>query len=282
MIHPYRTVTKAVVPAAGLGSRMLPMTKSVPKEMFPAGTKPMIHLVVEEAQASGIFQICIVLRPGKEIIKDYFSLRHPGEGEGNEGAEAIEELVKACEIRYVYQPEPRGLGDALLQCRDFVGSDAFVMMIPDQLIISREPATKQILEHWYPGIAIWSALINLPSEEARYFPGARGYALGEEISPAVHRVEALISADEMDTRLNDVKHQIRGIGRTVYPPQIFDYLGPDHVNPRTGQVDLLKTFEVCSRSIDHYAVFLNGDFFDLGTFEGYYRYAPRIWELFRQ
>src|SRR2546423_1527767 len=103
-------VEKAVIPAAGLGSRMLPITKSIPKEMLLVGRKPMIQHVVEEAAASGLKQICIVIRKGKEAIRDYFCLKYAHKQDRS--IEELERLLAVCEITFAYQEQPLGLGDA--------------------------------------------------------------------------------------------------------------------------------------------------------------------------
>lgn len=269
-------VEKAVIPAAGLGSRMLPITKSIPKEMLPVGRKPMIQHIVEEAVASGLTQICIVIRKGKEAIRDYFCLRH--HNKRDRSLEELERLVAGCEITFAYQGQPLGLGDALLQARDFVGSHSFVMLIPDQLLRARPPATSQLLECEKSGSAICSSLLKIPREETPFFVGARGFEC-EQIAGSNEFVMGRILAEEETVRLyRDLDYEVRGFGRTIYPPVIFDYLGEDFINPQTGEVDLLKTFEQCTREVEHRGVLLEGEPFDLGTFTGYYHYLPRLWE----
>ena len=269
-------VEKAVIPAAGLGSRMLPITKSIPKEMLPAGRKPMIQHVVEEAVASGLKQICIVIRKGKEAIRDYFCLKYPHKQDRN--LEELERLLSGCEITFAYQEQPLGLGDALLQARDFVGSHSFVMMIPDQLMRADPPATSQLLKCERAGSAICTSLLKIPKEETPFFVGARGFRC-EQITGSNEFVMGRIQTEEETVRLyRDLDYEVRGFGRTIYPPVIFDYLGRDFINPQTGEVDLLKTFEQCAAEVEHRGVLLEGEPFDLGTFTGYYHYLPRLWE----
>lgn len=269
-------VEKAVIPAAGLGSRMLPITRSIPKEMLPAGRKPMIQHIVEEAVASGLKQICIVIRQGKEVIRDYFSLSHPHKQDRN--LEELERLIAGCEITFVYQEQPRGLGDALLQAKGFVGDQSFVMMIPDQLIRAQPPATSQLLKCEKAGSAICTSLLKIPKADAPFFVGARGFH-GEQIAGSNEFVMGRIQTESETVRLyRNLDYEVRGFGRTIYPPVIFDYLGQDFVNPQTGEVDLLKTFERCTQEVEHRGVLLAGEPFDLGTFPGYYHYLPRLWE----
>jgi UTP--glucose-1-phosphate uridylyltransferase len=272
-----QTDIRAVIPAAGLGSRMLPVTKGVPKEMLPAGRKPLIQHVVEEAVASGIREICVVIRAGKEVIRDYFLLRQPEARKRGRDIEELEALVARCELTFVYQQETRGLGDALLQAKDFVGRDSFVMMIPDQLARATTPATLQLLRSRTSSAAVCSSLVRLPKEEARFFPGARGFEFERVGASEPLRMGRLLSEEEMREAYREVDYEIRGFGRTLYPPEIFDYLGRDFTNPETGEVDLSRTFETLTERLAHRGVLLAGEFFDVGTFEGYYRSLPRMW-----
>lgn len=271
-------IRKAVIPAAGLGSRMLPITRSIPKEMLPVGRKPMLQHLVEEAVASGINQICIVIREGKEVIRDYFSLKAIAGYEFDESVAELRALVARCEFTFVFQPRPLGLGNALLEARDFTGNDSFVMMIPDQLLFGETPAAGQLLKHWRAGTAIWSSLLRLPKEERSFFAGARGVEY-QAINAREVAISRLLTEEETLRVHRDLNYEVRGFGRTIFPPEIFDYLGPEFVNPRTGEVDLLKTFEKCRGELKNFGVWLQGEPFDLGTFSSYYRYLPKLWEI---
>jgi UTP--glucose-1-phosphate uridylyltransferase len=271
-------VIKAVIPAAGFGSRMMPLTKVIPKEMLPVGSKPMIQHAVEEAVASGIKQIGIVIRQGKEIIKDHFTLRSPVGGKGAERAAELEALMDSCELTFIYQKRPLGLGDALLEAKDFVGEESFVMMIPDQQLHDTVPATAQLLRRWQPGPTIWSSLLRLPKVELPFFIGARGVRYTEKGAGEI-LISGLSTEEETERTHRGLSYEVRGFGRTIYPPQIFDYLGAEFINPQSGEVDLAKTFEKCTEKLEIRGTWLAGDAFDLGTFRGYYRYLPKLWEL---
>ena len=272
-------VEKAVIPAAGLGSRMLPFTKGVPKEMLPVGRKPMIQHVVEEASLSGLKRICIVIREGKELIRDYFCLRHPEAHKRDASIEELERLVADLELSFIYQERPAGLGDAIFQARDFVGDDPFVMMIPDQLMLSEIPAALQLTRGFQKGPSIRSSLLRLPKGEVSYFAGARGVEVErEERGSGELVISRLQTEEETRAAYGEKAYELRGFGRTLYPPEIFDYLGRDFINPRTAEVDLWKTFQAAAGKIEHRGVILEGEPLDLGTFEGYYHYLPRFRE----
>ncbi len=271
-------VRKAVIPAAGFGSRMLPITRSIPKEMLPVGRKPMLQHVVEEAVASGIDQICIVIRAGKEVIRDYFSPAITTALEKDRNVTQLTSLLSKCELTFVSQKRPLGLGNALLEARHFAGNDSFVMMIPDQLLFGETPAAAQLLEHWRPGTSIWSSLLRLTKEERSFFAGARGVEY-REINKQEVSISGLRTEEETLRAHEEFNYEVRGFGRTIFPPEIFDYLGPRFVNLETGEVDLLKTFEECRGKIENFGVWLEGEAFDLGSFPSYRRYLPRLWEL---
>jgi UTP--glucose-1-phosphate uridylyltransferase len=271
------TIRKAVIPAAGLGTRMLPITRSVPKEMLPVGRKPMIQHVLEEAVLSGLEQVCIVIREGKEIIKDYFcQRRHASLDRCDANMEELERLVASCELTFIYQPQPRGLGNALLQASPFVGDESFVMMIPDQLMLAHIPATLQLIRDSQPGSFIRSGLLRLAKAELPFFAGARGVEIESRSDEGEYAISRLQTEEETRATYSDAAFELRGFGRTVYPPEIFDYLGEDYINPRTGEVDLWKTFAASAGIIEHRGRLLEGEPLDLGTFEGYYHYLPRF------
>jgi UTP--glucose-1-phosphate uridylyltransferase len=273
---PVVTITKAVIPAAGRGTRMMPISRAIPKEMFAVGRKPMIQYIVEEAIQSGLRELCIVIREGKEIIREYFAVNGSSR-ELNPYVMELGTLLAKCELTFVFQKDQLGLGDALAKARDFVGGEPFVMMIPDQLIVGRKPATAQLLEHYKPG-AVFSSLLRLPKSERRFFAGARGVDY-RKISEREVTISRLLNEEETRKIHVELDYEVRGFGRTIFPPEIFDYLGPEFTNPETGEIDLLKTFESCARDLEIRGLWLEGEPFDLGTFQGYYRYLPRLWEL---
>jgi hypothetical protein len=146
-------------------------------------------------------------------------------------------------------------------------------MIPDQLMLAKVPAAKQLVNHWRPGPHILSSLLQLTKGEVAFFAGARGVDYVERDGQIV--IKGLQTEDETRIRYRDHSFELRGFGRTVYPPQIFDYLGPEFANPRTGEVDLWKTFEAIADVIENRAVVLEGQPMDFGTVAGYRHYVER-------
>src|SRR6267143_386038 len=146
-----KRVRKAIFPAAGLGTRFLPATKSSPKEMLPLVDKPLIQYVVEEAVASGIQSVIIVTGRGKTAIEDHFDvsfelekvLEERGKKEELDAVRAISEMAR---VSYVRQREALGLGHAVLQARDLVGDEPFAVMLSDDIIDAEVPALKQLIK----------------------------------------------------------------------------------------------------------------------------------------
>jgi len=272
-------VSKAVIPAAGLGTRLLPLTRAVPKELLPAGTIPLIQLAVEEAVAAGIREVCIVIRRGKEAIRDYFRAGPPAPTEATAGARRLSALLRACRICFAWQPRVRGLGDAMRCAQGFVGRESFLLIIPDQFLRGPLPASRALVAHYrFPQPTILSSVVRVPRAEARFFPGVRGFRLGPGPARGPRPVLDLVPAGWTPGGGSIAW----GFGRTIYPPEIFPYLSPRYRDPETGEVDLWRSFQALPSSIHHRAVRLAGRPCDVGTLEGYARYAPALAAASRQ
>ena len=144
-------IRKAVIPAAGLGTRMFPASKAIPKELFPLAGRPMIHYVVEEAILSGIEEIFIVISPEKKQIIEYFNESYPIEFRSNNQLVGKKEIhcpssMESANISFVVQQDPLGLGDAILQTKDFIGKEPFAVLLPDDIFLGFPSATSQLLE----------------------------------------------------------------------------------------------------------------------------------------
>ncbi len=143
-------IVKAVIPAAGLGTRMLPATKALPKEMLPVAGKPLIQYAIEEAAASGIETVILVVRNHKSLIQSHFDPDPALESllRGRQlvaAAEGIRRLAELLDIRYVEQQQPLGLAHAICCARQFIGDEPFVVLLPDVIMVNDEPVTRQLL-----------------------------------------------------------------------------------------------------------------------------------------
>ena len=211
-------VRKAVFPAAGLGTRFLPATKSSPKEMLPLVDKPLIQYVVEESVASGIESVIIVTGRGKAAIEDHFDvsfeleklLEERGKQEELKAMRAISELAR---ISYVRQREALGLGHAVLQARDLVGDEPFAVLLSDDIIDSKTPALKQLLNVYEKYDAPVVAVFEVEGEAISRF----GVVDGEEVEDGVYKIRDMVEKPA----LADAPSNLAIIGRYVLTPDIF-------------------------------------------------------------
>lgn len=216
-------VTKAVIPAAGLGTRVLPATKSVPKEMLPIVDRPAIHYIVEEAVRAGITDILIITSRGKSSVEDYFD-RAPELEERllSSGKEElyrqITEVTRMANIQYVRQQEARGLGHAVLCAKSFVGSDPFAVLYGDDVIISPpdQPAIGQLCAAWDRyGLGVVGIKEVTPEQILKYSSLAV-----EPLEDRVYRVTDMVEKPSPDKVLS--LYSI--LGRCVLPAEIFSVL----------------------------------------------------------
>lgn len=252
---------KAIIPAAGLGKRFLPLSAAVPKELLPVNRKPLIQWALEEAMASGFRSIGIVIRKGKEVIKDYIDgiLKLPDVLHG-----VLRKHLGAAEIHFILQREPLGLGNAIYEARDFIGNSPFVMIIPDQFLLSKVPAAKQLLDGASEDPhSVWNSVVRISDRELPLFPGARGFKLSKK---SKDRWDVL-GIEESSFRYGEPA--MLGFGRTYFPEGVVQFFSNEYMNPETGEVDLLPTFEGMIQKVPLYAILLQGRPMDFGTWSGY-------------
>jgi UTP--glucose-1-phosphate uridylyltransferase len=248
---------------------MSSLTGGAPKEMLPPAGLPIIHHVVEEAIDAGIVEVCIVTHKNKQEIRRYFEGDNP---ETCEGERTVEQLRSRCNIVFAYQAEPRGIGDAVLCAKEFVGDERFAFLVPDQLFVGRPGAILQLTSKNLPANAVVSSLIRIPASELDYFPGARKFVCDSHAAQSgVMVVTGIEPADHVSSA-----PALRGFGRTIYPPEVFEFLDARFADVRTGEVDLLKTFRALLAVVPNYAVLLQGEALDLGTVEGYHHFRGRF------
>lgn len=215
-------VKKAVIPAAGKGTRLLPLTKSTPKEMLPVGDKPVIRYVVEEALGAGIEEILIITGERGDMIKDYFSpyedkeqLREDGKYEELEAVEEIEELGE--HIQYKRQHEQEGLGHAVLQAEDFVGEDDFAILFGDSFFRPGENLLKDMIEVYedYNGANVVAAR-EYPKEELN----EHGIMEVEYVDEGVYEIKNAVEKPPIDEAPSNI-----GTGsRYVISSEVFESL----------------------------------------------------------
>ena len=218
-----KKIRKAIFPAAGLGTRFLPATKAQPKEMLPLVDKPIIQYVIEEAVASGLTSIIIVTGRGKNAIEDHFDvsyelerlLQSRGKTDLLEQVRSISNLINVC---YVRQGEMLGLGHAVLMARDLIGDEPFAVMLGDDIIDSRVPCMKQMVEvferHGGPVIAVQQI------DKAQISAYGVIDAAPEPGQDRVYRIRDLVEKPNADEAPSDLAI----IGRYILTPDIFDSL----------------------------------------------------------
>ncbi|OLD61249.1 MAG: UTP--glucose-1-phosphate uridylyltransferase, partial [Acidobacteria bacterium 13_1_40CM_2_60_7] len=221
-----RRVRKAVLPAAGLGTRFLPATKAQPKEMLPVVDKPLIQYVAEECVASGIEHIIIVTGKGKNAIEDHFDLapsleRFLEEKGKKDQAEMVRRISNMVRVSYTRQKEPLGLGHAVLVARDLVGDEPFAVLLGDVIIPGNRPATKQLVEV-YEATGIGAiAVEQVPREKTHLY----GVVDGEPKPQAPWGQRLLRIRDLVEKpKPGKAPSNLAITGRYVLPPDIFDCL----------------------------------------------------------
>jgi UTP--glucose-1-phosphate uridylyltransferase len=224
-------IRKAVIPAAGLGTRLLPATKSIPKEMLPLADKPTVQYIIEEAVASGIEHVIIVTSRTKRPIEDHFDespelhaeLQRKGDLKKLDMLERIENMVQ---LSFTRQPAPRGLGHAILMAKDLVGDEPFGVLLGDDLVVNDEhPCLGQLMDvhERFGGCVI--AAMRVPREQISRYGNVD---LGENVSPGTYRVRNLIEKP----RPEEAPSNLAVIGRYVLTPDIFTAL--ERTQPGSG------------------------------------------------
>ncbi len=255
-------IRKAVIPAAGFGTRFLPFTKSVPKEMIPLVDKPVIQYVIEEAAAAGITDILIVVSGGKNAIQDHFN-PEPGllaRLEANGKTELLEELRgidKIARLYYVYQQELKGLGDAILQARNFVGNEPFAILLGDTVTTSpSRPVTAQLTAvHEQTGGSV-VALEEVPMEKTSRY----GVIDGEPTAENIYKVRSFVEKpDPAEAPSNLVI-----ASRYVFTPEIFDFLARTGKG-KGGEIQLTDAMREMVKSHPMYGCRIDGRRHDIGN-----------------
>ena len=257
-----KKVRKAVIPAAGMGTRVLPATKSMPKEMFPIVDKPAIQYIVEEAVNSGIEEILIITNRGKGIIEDHFdyspeleqALLKSGKTDFYNIVHAIPQIAN---ITFVRQKETKGLGHAVHCAKNFVGDEPFAVMFGDDVIIGEDPAIAQLIrayEKYGKGVLGVNAV---PESEIHKYGSLKVDKIEDNIYNCTDMVEKPKTKEEVLSLFSI-------LGRCVLPPEIFDIL--ETVEPGVGgEIQLTDAMKVLARSVGMTAVDFTGVRYDMGN-----------------
>ena len=212
-------VRKAVIPAAGLGTRFLPATKAQPKKMLPIVDKPTIQYIIEEAVDSGIEEILIITGRNKESIENHFDksieLEMQLERSGKlKELDIVRKISSMADIHYIRQKEPKGLGDAVSCAKSFVGNEPFAVMLGDTITKGKTPCTKQLIDIYNKYEASAISLEKVPQEKVERY----GIIKGEEIETDVYQIDELVEKPPVD----QAPSNLAIMGRYVLTPDIFD------------------------------------------------------------
>ncbi|WP_268912831.1 UTP--glucose-1-phosphate uridylyltransferase GalU [Lentilactobacillus sp. SPB1-3] len=256
-----KKVTKAVIPAAGLGTRFLPETKALPKEMLPIVDTPTIQFIVEEAKQSGIKDIVIVIGKGKRSIEDHFDSNPELEQnlEQKHKDEILETIRKTNDmnIYFIRQSHPRGLGDAVYTARSFIGNEPFVVMLGDDVMQDKEPLTKQLMDSYKDTGASTLAVKRVAHKDISKYGVIDP---SEEITDGLYNVKKFVEKPKPEEAPSDLAI----IGRYLFTPEIFGIL--EHTKAdASGEVQLTSAIDELNQTQRVFAHEFKGERFDTGN-----------------
>ena len=259
-------VRKAIIPAAGLGTRLLPNTKSIPKEMLPLVDKPVIQYIVEEAVSAGIEEILIITNRGKSPIEDYFDYspdleeRLIRDGKQDE-ANTVRAVADMADVFFLRQKETKGLGHAIWRAKSFVGDEPFAILLGDDIMLSEKPVLKQLVEAAEEHSCSAIAVREVPDELIVKYSSVK---LEEQLSERVFRIGDMNEKPTLEEKFSNYAI----LGRYVLTPAIFDILA--HTAPgRNNEIQLTDGMKELCRIEPMCAVDFEGRRYDTGNLKGY-------------
>ncbi|MGN0461185.1 MAG: UTP--glucose-1-phosphate uridylyltransferase GalU [Ruminococcus sp.] len=255
-------ITKAVIPAAGLGTRVLPATKSMPKEMFPIVDKPAIQYIVEEAVKAGITDILIITNRGKGVIEDHFD-RSPeletalDKPEKQDILETVKGISSLANITFIRQIETKGLGHAILRAKNFVGDEPFAVMFGDDVIIGESPAIGELIDAYGEfGKGVVGVKL-VPESEIHKYGSLKVENLHDNVFKCTDMVEKPQTPEEVLSCYSI-------LGRCVLPPEIFGIL--ENTKPgKGGEIQLTDAMKEIAVTEGMTAVEYTGTRYDMGN-----------------
>lgn len=257
-----KKVKKAIIPAAGSGTRLLPATKAMAKEMMPIVDKPTIQLIVEEAVASGIEEILIITGKGKRPLEDHFDANIELEASLKEKGkldmlQTIENVAGGAKIYFVRQPYPKGLGDAVLQAKAFVGNEPFVVLLGDDIMEDEEPLTKQLIDSYNQTHTSHIAVMEVEKEQTSSYGIIE---IDTQIGSDLYNVRSFVEKPKPE----DAPSNLAIIGRYLLIPEIFDIL--ENLKPGVGgEIQLTDAIDQLNKTHRVFAKTFRGVRYDTGN-----------------
>ncbi|MFT5871489.1 MAG: UTP--glucose-1-phosphate uridylyltransferase [Clostridium sp.] len=258
-------IRKAIIPAAGLGTRFLPATKALPKEMLPIVDKPTMQYIIEEAVAAGIEEILIITGRNKKSIEDHFDKSVELELElenkhKDELLKQVRDISNMVNIHFIRQKEPKGLGHAINCARAFVGNEPFAVMLGDDIVDADTPCLKQLMDCYDDhNTTILGVQVVANENVSKY-----GIVDGIQISDRVYKVNDLVEKPQIDVAPSNIAI----LGRYIITPDIFDIL--DNTDPgKGGEIQLTDALKKLISKQDMYAYVFSGRRYDVGDKLGF-------------
>ena len=262
-------VRKAIIPAAGLGTRFLPATKALPKEMLPIVDKPTIQYIVEEAVASGIEDIIIISGRSKRSIEDHFDQSYELEDallKKNKQIlfEEVQKISNLANVHYIRQKEPKGLGHAISCARSFIGNEPFAVLLGDDIVNSSKPCLKQLIELYNRYNSTIVAVQQVSENEVSSYGIIK--PKGTKIDGNVFNIETLVEKPKKE----DAPSRYAIMGRYVLRHEIFDIL-KDLPPGSGGEIQLTDALKIMNQTHAVYAYEFQGQRYDIGSKVGFIR-----------
>lgn len=258
-------VRRAIIPAAGLGTRFLPATKAQPKEMLPILDKPTIQYIIEEAVASGIEDIIVVTGRNKRSIEDHFDRSIELEFELERTGKThmlntVREISDMANLHYIRQKEPRGLGHAILAASHFIGDEPFAVLLGDDVVVSKKPCLKQMLEVYEEYQTSILGVQTVAHEAVNRY----GIVDGHKVDDRVYKVDDMVEKPELD----DAPTDIAVLGRYIITPQVFPLLETQDAG-KGGEIQLTDALRRLAKEQPMYAYEFRGHRYDVGSKAGF-------------
>ncbi|YBZ95656.1 UTP--glucose-1-phosphate uridylyltransferase GalU [Bacillus sp. AK031] len=260
-----KKIKKAIIPAAGLGTRFLPATKAMPKEMLPIVDKPTIQYIVEEAIEAGIEDIIIVTGKGKRAIEDHFDSapeleQNLIEKEKFELLEKVQKASNLVDIHYIRQKSPQGLGHAVLCAKKFIGDEPFAVLLGDDIVQSEKPCLKQLMEQYEQLESSVIGVMSVPESETHRY----GIIDPLEQMGRLFQVKEFVEKPKQGTAPSNQAI----IGRYVFTPQIFKFLEEKEVGAG-GEIQLTDAIQKLNQIQRVFAYEFEGSRYDVGEKLGF-------------
>jgi len=261
-------IKKAVIPAAGLGTRFLPVTKSMPKEMLPIIDTPAIHYVVKEAVEAGLDDIIIITGRGKRAVEDYFDespememhlLKH----KKHDVLKTIKEISSMANVHYIRQKDPKGLPDAILAAEKHIGNEPFAVLLGDDIIISETPCTKQLIDVYNTYHSSVIAVQDVPREKINRY----GAVKATKITPTTNQLY-LVEHIVEKPKIEEAPSTLAAVGRYVFTPEIFDAMKRTQPGVNN-ELQIADSINLLCDSQKVYACAFKGKRYDIGDKLGY-------------